>query len=376
MVDTEEGQRWQRIKIGDKPSIDFVLDEISRFGRTTEAHIQSPIWQNITLLLRDWNVDADERKMVRLLDRIEELLKDVHDRHLGILNRRLFLSSLDTVLRIPNLPDSLKIRGLCCRLVLGVVEDSTMMLVEDEEISLMAESLERRGREEMEENQKIAEQTRQIVELEARIALFEEERSLKRQIDELKQQLADLPIWVGTESLRSLDRTSHKLTPITLTQIIKLEFGCLRTAFTGPIDEGEWELKIRASETTFSNVSVFFSLLSFSDLGFLRHPLPENASQWPCGHWSNRIGGDFTLWSGRMWQGGEFKPAGTNKKCNRIGQTAAIRVNMRTREARLFVDDEEQPGIFTDIPSPLCLGITTGFKNAPIEVLWLKQLRS
>ncbi|KAK2942426.1 putative Protein kinase domain containing protein [Blattamonas nauphoetae] len=174
--------------------------------------------------------------------------------------------------------------------------------------------------------------------------------TLKLLIDELKLHLVANSIWVGTESLRTLDRKAHSLTPTTLTQIAKLEKQC-RTAFTHPIDEGEWELKIRASENDFVNLAI----------GYIRHPLPEDAILRSCGSWTNGIGGDSTR-TNPMWTSNEeFKPEGTNKECDRIGQTAAIRVNMRTREARLFVDDEEQPGIFTDIPSPLCLGITTGF---------------
>ncbi|KAK2943629.1 putative Carbon catabolite-derepressing protein kinase [Blattamonas nauphoetae] len=107
--------------------------------------------------------------------------------------------------------------------------------------------------------------------------------------NEVKQQLADLPIWVGTESIQTLDRTAHKLAPTCLTQIVDLEDGW-RTAFTFPIDEGEWELRIRASENDFVDVL----------LGFLRHPLPEDATQFMCGYWSNGIGGDFDLWDGRM----------------------------------------------------------------------------
>ncbi|KAK2942419.1 putative serine/threonine protein kinase [Blattamonas nauphoetae] len=200
-------------------------------------------------------------------------------------------------------------------------------------------------------------------------ATLEERRTHRLDFEKLKLQLADLPIWVGTESLQTLDTTAHRLTPTTLTQIIVTPKDKLwRTALTHPIDEGEWELKIRASESTFSNVM----------LGFLRDPLPEDATQKQCGALKKRFGGDFILWDGSMWKGGEFKPEGTNKKCDQVGQTAAIRVNMRTREARLFVDDEEQPGIFTDIPSPLCLGITTGFQtaNLSIEVIWLKRRRN
>ncbi|KAK2939847.1 putative Protein kinase domain containing protein [Blattamonas nauphoetae] len=179
-----------------------------------------------------------------------------------------------------------------------------------------------------------------------------------------KELLADVPIWVGTKSLQTLDRTVHSLTPTTLTQLFRFERQC-RTAFTRPIDMGEWELKIKASKNTFVNMS----------LGFVRYPLPENATQRSCGGWVDGIGGDFILWNGAMLKSGKFKPPGTNKKWERGGQTAAIRVNMWTREARLFVDDEEQPGIFTDIPSPLCLAITTGGRIKSVEVLWLKRRR-
>ncbi|KAK2952838.1 hypothetical protein BLNAU_12159 [Blattamonas nauphoetae] len=196
-----------------------------------------------------------------------------------------------------------------------------------------------------------------------------EKREMAENMELMKQQLTGLPIWIGTKSIQTFDRTAHKFTPTKLTQLSDLENKCWRTAFTGPIDEGEWELKIRASETTFSNVM----------LGYVRHPFPKDATQSQCGTYDNGIGGDFVLWNGKLWKDrDEFKPEGTNKKCNRIGQTAAIRVNMRTREARLFVDDEKQPGIFTGIPSPLCLGVTTGyvFGNLSVEVLWLKRLRS
>ncbi|KAK2950537.1 hypothetical protein BLNAU_14531 [Blattamonas nauphoetae] len=170
--------------------------------------------------------------------------------------------------------------------------------------------------------------------------------------------------WKGTESLLTLDRTAHALSPTTLPQLNKISVGStdFRTAFTFPIDEGEWELIIRPIETV---------------IGFLEHPLPEKATQHSCGSWGGGIGGHFFLWTGGMWQGGTFKPAGTNKKCQSNGQIIAIRVNMTMREARLVVDEKEQPGIFTNIPSPICLGITTGFvgDKRSVEVLWLKKLR-
>ncbi|KAK2948658.1 putative Carbon catabolite-derepressing protein kinase [Blattamonas nauphoetae] len=162
------------------------------------------------------------------------------------------------------------------------------------------------------------------VEQAKRVAVEEEKRKLDTRIEQLvetrnqeitlktlKPQRVDLPIWVGTESVKTLDKTAHKLTPTTLTQIITLE----------------------------------------PNYGF---------------------GGDFLLWNGRKWRTGkEFKSEGTNKKWERVGQTAAIRVNMSTRKARLLVDDSEQPGIFTNIPSPLCLAISTHVQNAAIDIIHL-----
>ncbi|KAK2957919.1 hypothetical protein BLNAU_7095 [Blattamonas nauphoetae] len=182
----------------------------------------------------------------------------------------------------------------------------------------------------------------------------------------LEAAVPETPIWMGTQSLRTLDGTAHTLTPTILTQIMKLERGGnWRSAFTFPVAEGEWELKIRTAEDTFLNVN----------LGFLRHPLPEDATQNQSGAWKSGIGGEFILWSGGMWKGGEFQPEGTNKKCDAASQTAAIRVNMEKREARLFVDDEEQPGVFTDIPQVICLSVATGCaEEKSVEVLWMKRI--
>ncbi|KAK2948067.1 hypothetical protein BLNAU_17014 [Blattamonas nauphoetae] len=196
----------------------------------------------------------------------------------------------------------------------------------------------------------------------------EEEERLILILKELKLHLSDLPIWVGTKSLQTYDSDAHALTPTTLKQIVPLKKNdSWRSAFTFPIYEGEWELKIQIIEN-----DIYYVML-----GFLKHPLPLNAVQDQDGNYPNGTGGDFFLWSGRLWQGGrEFKPEGTNKACVEIGQTAAIRVNMSTRVAKLFVDGEEQPGIFTNLPSPLCLEITTGSTeaNEHIEVKWFKRL--
>ncbi|KAK2946001.1 putative Carbon catabolite-derepressing protein kinase [Blattamonas nauphoetae] len=194
-------------------------------------------------------------------------------------------------------------------------------------------------------------------------ALENEKLKTKMKMERMRMMMPTA--WVGTESLQTIDKTAHKLTPTTLTQIVKLEKGEWRTAFTFPIDEGEWELKIRGNVTNWGVM-----------LGFIRHPFPEDATQSQCGSYFDGIGGQFELWNGGMWKGGEVRSQGTNKTWDQAGLTAAIRVNMSTREARLFVDDEAQPGIFTDIPSPLCLGISTLEQNARIDVIYLATTES
>ncbi|KAK2939929.1 hypothetical protein BLNAU_25163 [Blattamonas nauphoetae] len=165
-----------------------------------------------------------------------------------------------------------------------------------------------------------------------------------------------IPLTYIPNPCQTLDRTAHKLTPTTLTQIIKLEKDNeWRTAFTVPIDEGEWELKIKTIERPFLDVM----------LGFLKYPLPENATQSHCGTYSG------------MWQRGEFKPAGTNKKCDRVGQTAAIRVNMSTREALTVCGRRRTAWDLHQNPfSSRCLGITTQDQNAHIEIFILQQQTS
>ncbi|KAK2942342.1 hypothetical protein BLNAU_22729 [Blattamonas nauphoetae] len=176
--------------------------------------------------------------------------------------------------------------------------------------------------------------------------------------------------WTGTESLQTFDRTAHTLSPTTITQTIAFKEGSTdwRTAYTFPIDEGEWEFKIRYPNQAIGN----------NMLGFVRFPLVANASQRHIGSLQNGIGSAFNLANGSMYENGtKVKPEGTNSTCLILGETAAIRVNMWTREARLFVYGKEQPWFFTNFPSPLCIGISTGALNQyeQVEVVWLKRLR-
>ncbi|KAK2959755.1 putative colicin import membrane protein [Blattamonas nauphoetae] len=228
------------------------------------------------------------------------------------------------------------------------------------------------GKKKAEAEKKTAEEGKKKAEAEKKTAeetKHKAERDFKqliREVKELKLQLENLPIWVGTKSIKKFDERAHTLSPTFLTQIIKIDkITSWRTAFTFPIWDGVYEFKVQATQNTLMNLS----------LGFLRHPLPEDATQTQSGCYTSGIGGEFFLWNGSMWKGGLFKPEGTNKTCRDFGQTAAIQVNMSTREAKLLIDDEEQPGFFTDIPRPLCLGITTGFRmeHDSVEVKWLKR---
>ncbi|KAK2941971.1 hypothetical protein BLNAU_23124 [Blattamonas nauphoetae] len=360
-------------------SIESVLTELTRSGSDVSVLVNTHLWNTLPLLIREWD-GKDEGTMLRLLDELSRILTLVSDSEVAVANKRLLHSSLSALSQNPTLPKKLHTRTGPCLLLLDSVPDGPFMLVETDEFRNMEQSqseLEKLSSETTKHEKELEtrvhdlqmelEEEKKKAELESR-KMEEVKTAQLTEIEGLTRQLAGLPIWVGTESLQTLDRTSHALTPTTLTQIIKLEKNNeWRTAFTFPIDEGEWELKIRASENTFTGVK----------LGFVRHPLPEDVTQKDCGSWISGIGAHFSLKKGSMRSSGkECNPAGTNKKCERIGQTAAIRVNMRTREARLFVDDEKQPGIFTDIPSPLCLGITTHNQNHQIEILWLKRLRS
>ncbi|KAK2961031.1 hypothetical protein BLNAU_4118 [Blattamonas nauphoetae] len=371
--------------------------------------------------MRDSNLleEVNQHKMGRLIQSILQILNECLKNDISVVNRRMLHSSLSTLAKSSSLPKTIRVGIGQCLVSLESIEDGPFVLVDADELKSMEEVTRilvaqnatfEQSRAELE--RRSSEMTRHKNELETRIKelrveLAVEKRSAESERAKMEDEKKEMSEkmermrmmmrteWVGTEALQTLDKTAHTLTPslITLTpnsitlisnsitrppnsitQIIKLENGEWRTAFTLPIDEGEWELKIRGNNT-FWALSVFFSLLIFSALGFVRYPLPENATQRHCGSYHSGIGGDFILWDGGMWKGGEFKPAGTNMRCDQVGQTAAIRVNMSTRTARLFVDDEEQPGIFTDIPSPLCLGITTGFlaENQSVEVLWLKQ---
>ncbi|KAK2946581.1 putative Carbon catabolite-derepressing protein kinase [Blattamonas nauphoetae] len=186
-------------------------------------------------------------------------------------------------------------------------------------------------------------------------------RSIQQEKDQLGKELQNerAAIWVGTTSLTqpwypSKLPSGEHATPY------------WKTSFTFPLGDGEWELKIKLGPLSDSQIY----------LGFHSYPLPRRTAEITCGSYFNGFGGDFDLWDGAMGRGGRFiEPAGTNKSCNSAGQTAAIRINFETREVRLFVDEEEQPGIFTCIQPINCLGISTTSKQMydSLKVLWLKR---
>ncbi|KAK2961035.1 putative Carbon catabolite-derepressing protein kinase [Blattamonas nauphoetae] len=308
---------------------------------------------------------------------LNECLK--HD--ISVVNRRMLHSSLSTLSKTPSLPKMIRVEIGQCLVFLDSFEDGPFVLVDADELHSMEDAsqstqtasklndakqmAEERLKKAEKEKEKLSDEMKKIVkELEETREEKEKSEREKREMTEKIERMRMMlrTEWKGTESLQTVDRTAHRLTPTTLTQIIKLDEGNdWRTAFTFPIDEGEWELKIRGNDPLW-NVT----------LGFLKHPLPDNATHADCSAYDGGIGGDFLLYSGEMWKTGiEIKPTGTNTRDTQVGQTAAIRVNMRKREARLFVDDEEQPKIFTGIPSPLCLAISTHNQNQPIEVLHL-----
>ncbi|KAK2947621.1 putative Cyclin-dependent kinase 2 [Blattamonas nauphoetae] len=187
-------------------------------------------------------------------------------------------------------------------------------------------------------------------------------------IDVITPNIFPVAFYNGTLGLEAMDYRSMRLTP---THLIQLQTAVAdspwRTAFTEEIISGEYELKVRLDDER----------AKFASLEFVVSPLPENATQFSCGNYLLGLGSAFHLWNGRMWRlGKEFKPAGTNKKCDQVGQTAMIRVDMEKREARLFIDDEEQPGIFTNLPIKVRLAVATNFHdpNVGLEVLHFRRV--
>ncbi|KAK2945770.1 hypothetical protein BLNAU_19326 [Blattamonas nauphoetae] len=386
-------------------SIESVLNELSSSEPNVSVIVNTPNWNQIPLLIQDWD-GKDETPMLRLLDELSRILTLVSDSDVPLANKRLLHSSLSNLSQSPTLPKKGRLRIAHSLTTLDSVPDGPFTIVETEKFRTMEHALSEVEKRSSEMTERINDLTDRVVQAEEKTRQAEvatrmaeeqksqaerekeklsdevkrtakelgearegkakserEKREMAEKMEQMKQQLTDVPIWVGTESLQTLDRAAHRLTSTTLTQIIKLEKkNDWRTAFTLPIDEGEWEFKIRRNDINW-NVNIHS----------LKMPHTTVVDAISVGLVATSFFG-----VGGMWQGGQFKPAGTNKKCDRIGQTAAIRVNMSTREARLFVDDEEQPGIFTDIPSPLCLGISTSksMTDAPVEVLWLKLRRS
>ncbi|KAK2959766.1 hypothetical protein BLNAU_5255 [Blattamonas nauphoetae] len=373
-------------------TIESVLEELSSSKTDPSMIVNPPNWNHIPLLIREWD-GKDETLMCRLLDEMSRILTFLSDSDLPLANKRLLHSTLFALSQSADKSKKVITRARQCLLHLESIQDA---ITRNEATRQGCERGERKanegdntvdqgiGRAETQACQfhnldwnEVEKLNKELTDKQAEMdTWFDEVSKLNdqadratnaavRKMESLRLQLEHLPIWVGTRSLQTFDETAHTLWKGRLVQNTRNTPGVLRTAFTFPIETGEWELKIRAVDGPVVCI------------GFIRHPLPEGATHFTAGAWTSGFGGCFLLWSGAMWKGGEeFKPKGTNTKINHIGQTAAIRVNMATREARLFVDDEEQPGIFTDIPSPLCLSISTGFQddNQSVRVLWLKQL--
>ncbi|KAK2957952.1 hypothetical protein BLNAU_7128 [Blattamonas nauphoetae] len=314
-------------------SIESVLEELTISGSDVSVIVNTRFWNAIPLLIREWD-GKNEATMMRLLNELLRILTLASDSEVAMANKRLLHSSLSALSLNPTLPKKGRLRITQSLSALDSLPDGPFVLVETDEFRSMEE-----------QNKDLREQVARIE---------EEMKKVATDLVKLKHKLKDLPIWVGTESLQTFDCTRIRLTPTALIQINKARIGSFdqQTSFTFPIYEGEWELKIRASDHIFRN----------GILGFQEFPLPEDATENTSGSYPDGIGGDFELWLGGMWKAGkEFKPEGTNKKCDRVGQTAAIRVNMRTRQDRLWPINTEQDASnhqFTTHLSNLFLSLT------------------
>ncbi|KAK2944799.1 hypothetical protein BLNAU_20272 [Blattamonas nauphoetae] len=387
-------------------SLESVLEELTRSGSDVSVIVNMPNWNAIPLLIREWN-GKNETTICKLLDEMSRILTDFSDLELPLTNKRLLHSALSTLSQTPTLPKKIRTRVEKCVPILNSVPDGPFVLVETEEFRKMEQSL-------SELQQRCLEMTEHINQLKCQVAQAEDENEkakterekmeeekkkaereklaaetrqkraeeLKGQAEREKEKLSD-ELGEARNGKEKMDRENELLKSqfdeIGQQLMHSLQPLSRKSSSLQQTNRGEQHSRFRSPRESENSKSEQLQALSGICFGFLKHPLPEDATQNSCGEWLNGIGGHFGLKTGRMWKDDtEFKPEGTNKQLERVGQTTAIRVNMRTREARLFVDEQEQPGIFTNIPSPLCLGISTGFTdvNNSVEVMWLKRLRS
>ncbi|KAK2949490.1 hypothetical protein BLNAU_15578 [Blattamonas nauphoetae] len=333
-------------------------------------------------------VNMERREASLFIDDEEQRGKISFEREpmtLGILmESKLRKADLD-ILQVKFLPaDGCGERGIDLKekeeqMTKAVIEHTTQIKTLQKKI----ETLEREKKEEMKKTKQAEERADRFEHLRDEIefdfsllgsekSLIEEENTLleaeKRRLEEenkrLEQELVGLPIWKGTTSLGTGE--FHTRSPTLLTQTTLLETDEWRSVFSFDVGSKVWELKIRISSERSTSIC----------LGFLKSPLPRDPSLQTPGSNSKWVGGHFVLCDGSVWTKGKVQSEpGTNKTLTKAGQTAAIQVDLQKKEARLFVDDEIQPGVIRGIPSKLCLTISTGFAetDTSVEVMWMKK---
>ncbi|KAK2949370.1 hypothetical protein BLNAU_15666 [Blattamonas nauphoetae] len=122
-------------------TIDSMLDDLSKCMTNPEEFVNTPKWNQIPLLIREWKEGKDEEKMFQLLTSLSTVLSEIVLSDTPLSNKRLLHSSLSSLKALPTLPKNIRLRVGHCLASLESVLDGPFVLLETDEFRSMEMTL-------------------------------------------------------------------------------------------------------------------------------------------------------------------------------------------------------------------------------------------
>ncbi|KAK2941954.1 hypothetical protein BLNAU_23136 [Blattamonas nauphoetae] len=215
-------------------TIDSILDDLSTCLSRPKEFVNTPKWNQIPLLIKEWKEGKDEDKMFQLLTSLNVVLTEVSLSEIPLHNKRLLHSSLSSLTRSPTLHKRLRLRLGHCLTSLDSIMDGPFVLLATSEVIQTETTLADLTRANTEHSTRIRQLEEEVAVLRQSLLDFEKQKVERREAEEKQKEARYFKI-SGLGMLLSYDMGDITRSGNTLTRHSAYGWSSLLSVEIGPV---------------------------------------------------------------------------------------------------------------------------------------------